>query len=116
MISLSGNIIRGKGVGRDIGFRTANLDCRKEDINLEYGVYAVRATVKDNIYNATLTIMNNPWSVEVYLINFENNDIYGEYMVINIVGKISEIEICESTILLQKKIKLDIKKAIKILA
>ena len=81
--SISGRIAKGLGLGKTIGYPTANiiLDNKNKIIPAD-GVYAVKVSVKDNIYNAMLNIgknptigQENPRTIEVNIFNF-NEDIY----------------------------------------
>ena len=115
MNSFSGKIIKGKGIGRELGFPTANIEINKNDLGLGAGVYAARAEILSKEYGAALTVMENPFIVEVYLINFPNSDIYGDTLEVSPIEKVSEIEKCDSQEELKEKIIADLKKIKKIL-
>lgn len=82
--SLAGKVIRGKKLGRGIGFPTANIkpaDMYK--LVPGNGVYAVRIAIEDQLFMGMLSIGTNPTvnrrpdirSIEVNIFNFEG-DIY----------------------------------------
>lgn len=83
--SVSGTVIEGRRIGRSIGFPTANIkpDSPNKLIPCN-GVYAVEVRVDDIYYPGMLSIGSNPTvntdknfrSIEVHILNFDN-DIYG---------------------------------------
>ena len=81
---LTGNVVKGKGLGRKIGFPTANIHVQ-QDYKLvpKNGVYAVKATVKNKTLNGMMNIGLNPTvdgstqSIEVNLFDF-SEDVYNE--------------------------------------
>ena len=83
--SVSGTVIEGKRIGRSIGFPTANIkpDSPNKLIPCN-GVYAVEVRVDETFYPGMLSIGSNPTvntdrnfrSIEVHILNFDN-DIYG---------------------------------------
>jgi riboflavin kinase/FMN adenylyltransferase len=80
--SLAGRVIRGDGVGRQLGFPTANLDVNGLALP-PGGVYAIRAEVDGQTYRAVLNIGNRPTRsqaaptlhVEAHLLDF-TGDLY----------------------------------------
>jgi riboflavin kinase/FMN adenylyltransferase len=84
--SVAGTIIKGRRIGRTIGFPTANIEPDSEHKLIpQNGVYAVDVKLGDNIFKGMLNIGSNPTvnkdkklrSIEVYILNFDN-DIYGK--------------------------------------
>jgi len=84
--ALSGQVIRGDGLGRQLGFPTANLDV--EGLVLPpAGVYAAHARVNDRRYMAVLNIGHRPTlnrpdlhlRVEAHLLDF-SEDLYGRQL------------------------------------
>ena len=71
-----GMIIHGKGVGKKLGCPTANLDCDLKNIKYKSGVYAAKAILGDETYQAGLVIQHSPARVEVYLIDYKGEDFY----------------------------------------
>ena len=81
---ITGVVVRGEGIGRDLGFPTANIEVPQSyKLIPAIGVYAVRVKFDGDIYNGMLSIGFNPTfpnrskSIEVNIFNF-NEDIYGE--------------------------------------
>ena len=88
----SGLVIRGDGIGRSIGYPTANIDIPAEKTNLNDGVYAARATVFGKTYASALVIQHQVKKVEVYMLGYDGVDCYGIQMSVDPIQKVSEIE------------------------
>ncbi|HTL56992.1 MAG TPA: bifunctional riboflavin kinase/FAD synthetase [Candidatus Limnocylindrales bacterium] len=94
--SLSGEVIRGDGVGRKLGFATANIDTNGLVLPPN-GVYAVRAVADTGSYRAVLNIGTRPTlqnpkprlQVEAHLIDF-NDNLYGTTLEIVFVEKLRD--------------------------
>ncbi|MCB2299775.1 bifunctional riboflavin kinase/FAD synthetase [Clostridium tagluense] len=93
--SITGEVIKGKQLGRTIGFPTVNLNYNKQYIIPKGGVYYTLAQYDNNIYKAITNIGYNPTveggklSVETYILNFDKQ-IYGEKVKINFVSRIRD--------------------------
>ncbi|MBW9156416.1 bifunctional riboflavin kinase/FAD synthetase [Clostridium sp. FP2] len=93
--SITGEVIKGKQLGRTIGFPTVNLNYNKQYIIPKGGVYYTLAQYDNNIYKAITNIGYNPTveggklSVETYILNFDKQ-IYGEKVKINFVNRIRD--------------------------
>jgi len=92
--SLSGEVVRGDGLGRQLGFPTANLDTDGLVLPPK-GVYAVRAQLPDRSHRAVLNIGLRPTlqdprprlQVEAHLLDF-SGDLYGKMLEIVFVDKL----------------------------
>ncbi len=93
--SLSGIVVAGEQIGRQMGFPTANIKI-KESIKLipEIGVYAVKVFHNENQHNGMLNIgyrptigNQNELSIEVNLFDF-NANLYDEELKIEFISKI----------------------------
>ncbi len=91
----TGVVVRGDQRGREVGFRTANLDVEPVQLPKD-GVYAVVARVLDEtgtpLLHGIANLGNRPTfeagrSVEVHLFGFEG-DLYGKRMRIGFVARI----------------------------
>ena len=82
--TISGNVVKGKQLGRTLGFPTANVH-PDESYKLipQNGVYVVRANYKGGVFNGMLNIGTRPTvdgtskTIEANLFDFER-EIYGE--------------------------------------
>lgn len=84
--SLIGKVVEGRKIGRELGFPTANiLPDFKHKLVPGNGVYYVEVNIDQFIYpgilnigtNPTVNSKNNVRSIEVYILDF-NEDIYGK--------------------------------------
>ena len=114
--SLTGKVVKGKGVGHSIGFPTANIQLPENLLVPRTGVYAVSVLYEDNRYDGVLNIGTNPTlggqdvSIEVHLLNFEG-DLYGKDIKVELYDFLRS-EICFSSLdELQRQIYEDIIKA-----
>lgn len=86
--SVAGKVVHGKKIGRTIGYPTANIAVDQIKLLPKKGAYIVDVFVKGQHLKGMLSIGTNPTvageelSVEVYILNFED-DIYGEAISVN---------------------------------
>ncbi len=88
----SGVVVKGKQIGRTIGYPTANIEV-KENYKLipANGVYAVKVNYRDALYNGMLNIGVRPTvdgtsrTIEVNIFDFKQ-DIYGEWLTIELIA------------------------------
>jgi len=93
---LNGTIVKGKQLGRTIGFPTANIHI-EEDYKLipKIGVYVVRAVVNNETVFGMMNIGFNPTvngekqTIEVHLFNFDK-DIYDQNIEVSLLHYIRE--------------------------
>ncbi len=103
-----GIIIKGEGIGKALGFPTANIDCEKDKVHLGGGVYAAIAMLDSKKYVAALVIVTAPWKVEAHLVGYNGPDVYGEFLSVSPVQKISTLETYASEDELKEKIAADV--------
>lgn len=92
---LTGTVIHGKGLGKDIGFPTANLHI-EESYKLipRNGVYVVKSEINNHTYFGMMNIGTNPTVSETNMqsieINFFNLDdsLYGSKLKIDMLERI----------------------------
>jgi len=81
-----GKVIKGIGLGRKLGYATANIDFHERKLMPVDGVYSCRAEHDGNMYDGMMFIGKNHFdpnrekSVEVNLFNFDK-DIYGDELI-----------------------------------
>jgi riboflavin kinase / FMN adenylyltransferase len=105
---LRGAIVHGDGLGKKLGYPTANIDCDKSEVHLGPGVYAAIATLDNKKYIAALVIMSKPPKVEAHLVEYEGPDVYGKYLTIEPVQKVGTISKFYTNDELKEKIAEDI--------
>ena len=118
--SIDGKVIKGRQLGKKIGFPTANVDI-KDYIIAKPGVYAVRAK-KQNTTKFIRGIANLGFRptfnqkkilLEVHLFNFSKN-LYNKYLSVNFIKFIRKEKKFKNIGQLKKQIKLDLLKAKKL--
>lgn len=91
--SVQGKVVQGNQRGRTIGFPTANLDIWEQKVVPAFGVYACRATIEGQTFNAVTNIGNRPtfdgmnMTVEAHLLDFDA-DVYGQEMTLAFVQRL----------------------------
>jgi len=105
---ISGIVVHGEGVGRGLGYPTANLNISPKNTKCKDGVYAAKAFLQNKEYKAALIIQEEVKKVEVHLFEYTGGDFYGLYMEVEPIQKVSEIETYVGEEQLKKKIKKDI--------
>lgn len=91
--ALCGRIRENRGIGRKLGFPTANIACDPMLVTPAEGVYASRATVDGTAYNAVTNVGCNPTvggrelSVETHLLDF-SGDLYTRKMEVCFVERL----------------------------
>jgi len=111
--SLCGTVIHGNKLGRTIGFPTANIMLSfKLKLLPQDGVYAVWAVFKGKQYKAMLnigfkpTVLGSSRSIEVHILDF-NQEIYGEFLKVELVEKIRDEKIFKDLKALKKQLEAD---------
>jgi riboflavin kinase/FMN adenylyltransferase len=122
--SIKGTIIRGKGIGRKIGFPTANIKpSDKYKLIPSNGVYAVMVRLDDRSFMGMLSIGYNPTvnknpskrSIEVNIFNFQD-DIYGRGVKVFFMHRLRDEKRFESISDLTDQMKLDKQLTMKLLS
>lgn len=93
---LTGKIVKGKGLGKDLGFPTANLKI-EENYKLipKTGVYVVKAMIENEEVFGMMNIGYNPTvggsekTIETYFFNLDKN-LYGKELQIEVLKRIRE--------------------------
>jgi len=112
--AISGRVVKGDQVGRQLGFPTANLEVAGL-ILPPNGVYAGLTRVKKKSYRVALNIGLRPTvaaavrqlRVEAHLLDFSGN-LYGEELTVEIGGKLREEKKFASAAELERQINRDI--------
>lgn len=115
---LNGTVVKGKQLGRTIGFPTANIHI-EEDYKLipKIGVYVVKAVVNQETVYGMMNIGFNPTvngekqTIEVHLFNFDK-DIYDQNIEVSLLHYIREEQKFESLEALKSRLNQDQKEAL----
>lgn len=119
---ITGTVVKGKGLGRQLGFSTANIRV-KEDYKLipKYGSYIVSSIINNVKIFGMLNIGINPTvdgnseSIEVHFFNF-NKDIYNKTIQIDLLKRIRDEQKFESVEVLKRQLAKDKKTALTYIA
>ena len=90
--SIMGEVVKGEGRGRQIGFPTANIDAGNQMLPPS-GVYAVQVKLEDCMFAGVLNMGTRPtfdgekFQIETHLFDFKKM-IYGEEIEISFIKKI----------------------------
>lgn len=105
---LSGSVIHGDGIGRQLGYPTANIPYCKAVTYFRPGVYAAMVTLGDKKYQAALAIHDKYSKTEVFLLSYQGDDFYGATIVIDPLQRLSGMEFYDTEAELKTKIKHDV--------
>jgi len=118
--SISGKVIKGKGIGRKIGYPTANIDTEDQMLP-PFGIYAIRAKLDKQMFDGVLsmgirpTIGDGIFQIEAHLFGL-NDYIYESRLEVIFIRKIRDEIAFSSLAQLCAQIEHDIVKAKEILA
>ena len=121
--SLSGTVIEGRRIGRTIGYPTANIKPHSQyKLIPANGVYAVEVEVNETRYLGMLSIGSNPTvnedvsfrSIEVYILNFDN-DIYGHNISVQFRKKLRDEKKFDNLMQLTEQMDLDMENTLRLL-
>ena len=115
---ISGEVVKGKGIGRTLDYPTANIHI-KESYKLipRDGVYVVKSVIDNTTVFGMMNIGTNPTvsgksrSIEVHFFNFDT-DIYGKNLKIEFLHWLRSEQKFESLEALKKQLNIDMTDAI----
>ena len=120
--SITGKVVKGKSIGRDIGFPTANIEVADEfKLIAAVGVYACRVQYMSQVYKGMCNIGYRPTvdhgdlTIEVHIFEF-NQQIYGEEITIIFVDRMRDERKFDGLKELSNQLKLDQESALKLLS
>ncbi|GGD22046.1 bifunctional riboflavin kinase/FAD synthetase [Hyunsoonleella pacifica] len=110
---LSGTVVKGKGIGKELDYPTANINI-KEDYKLipKQGSYVVKSVIDSETVFGMMNIGMNPTvngkteSIEVHFFNFSKT-IYGKDIQIDVLERIRDEQKFESILELKKQLQKD---------
>lgn len=110
--SVAGEVVRGKTLGREMGFPTANIEMPKEYALPKDGVYSTIVNVGGRLFRGITNIGEKPTvsdsckNIETNIIGF-NDDLYGKEIKIEFYKRIRDIVKFESIDELRKQLEKD---------
>jgi len=122
-LELNGIVVKGKGNGAKLGFRTANIQLNPLRTLPDHGIYVSRTHLRTGIFPSVTFIGESPTIykdhvtiqnplVETHLINFEQY-LYGQKIHIELIEKIRDVKKFSSLAELSKAISKDVEQAVK---
>lgn len=109
---LSGTVIHGDKLGRELGFPTANIDLHRRLVPLS-GVFVVRVVFNDETYYGAANIGTRPAVngtrvlLEIYIFDF-NREIYGQNINVTFLHKLRDEAHYDNLELLKAQIAQDV--------
>lgn len=110
---ISGEVVKGKAIGRTINYPTANLKLKeKYKLVPKNGVYIVQSTIEGEKIFGITSIGTNPTvggtekTIETHFLNF-NKDLYGKEITIAFLKFIRDEETFDSVEILKQEIEKD---------
>lgn len=118
---MSGKVVKGRSVGRSLGYATANVDIRRRQ-SAVLGIFAVRVHgLANGTFDGVASVGTRPTFdlckplLEVHLFDFDA-DIYGEYIHVDFLAHLRAEEKFASVDELVAQMKIDAENARKVLA
>ena len=118
---INGEVVKGNGIGKTIGFPTANILIKnKWKLLPSDGVYAVKVNINDRFLKGMMNIGQKPTvdgkckSLEVHIFDF-SNDIYGKAIKVKVIKRIRDEKKFKDLQGLKKQLFIDKNRVIQIL-
>ena len=118
---INGEVVKGNGIGKTIGFPTANILIKNKWKLLPCdGVYAVKLNINDRFFKGMMNIGQKPTvdgkgkSLEVHIFDF-SNDIYGKAIKVKFIKRIRDEKKFEDLQGLKKQLVIDKNRVIQIM-
>lgn len=118
--ALEGEVVRGDGIGRSLGYPTANIQPAPRQVVPRTGVYAVRVklgstTTMTGVLNIGTrpTVSGRSVRVEVHILNF-NADLYGRRLEVCFLRRLRDETRFADTESLKAQIAADIEQAVRL--
>lgn len=118
--SLQGTVTKGSGRGNQLGFPTANINLDNRDkLVPAVGVYFVKVFIDSGLFFGICNIGNNPTfnnmslkdssivNIEVYILNFSQQDLYGRKIEIQFLERIRDEIKFKTAEMLRKQMLID---------
>ena len=111
--SISGRVVRGLGLGRKLGFPTANVNLKRLQAPID-GIFAARVTGLGSVpldgvasVGTRPTIGGGTALLEVFIFDFDR-DIYGQYITVHFLKRLREERHFDDLAALQRQMHLDV--------
>ena len=115
--SLTGNVVRGNGIGHTIGFPTANIQPDPHKLIPKSGVYAAQVGNYKALVNigTNPTVGNSHLTIEAYLIDYKGDSLYNQTLTLSFAHRLRDEIHFHSLTELQQQIQKDLVQCAEIL-
>jgi len=110
---ITGNVVKGKGLGKTICFPTANIEIKQPyKLIPKQGVYLVKSNINNESVYGMMNIGTNPTfngkmqTIEVHFFNF-NNNLYNKIIIVEFLKRMRDEKKFESVNALKKQLLID---------
>lgn len=113
--AVSGEVVHGRGLGKIMGFPTANINIPQNMVIPKAGVYATKVTLPDGVFAGITnvgtkpTVNINEMNIETYIKGFDG-DLYGKMIKIEFLKRLRDIKKFKSIDELKSRLDEDIKR------
>jgi riboflavin kinase / FMN adenylyltransferase len=114
--SMSGRVVRGLGLGKTLGFPTANVHLKRRQTPID-GIFAARVSgLRGRTLDGVASVGTRPTVgggeplLEVFIFDFER-DIYGEHITVHFIERLREERVYPNLGLLKAQIREDVVRA-----
>lgn len=114
--SMSGRVVHGLGLGRDLGFPTANVNLKRRKSPV-HGIFAVQVDgIGDELIDGVASVGSRPTVgggktlLEVYLFDFDA-DVYGQYITVRFTERLRSEEHFDTIEAMQVQMHADVEAA-----
>lgn len=111
--SLSGEVVKGRGLGKDFNYPTANIKIAEDyKIIPKNGIYIVKSLIENKDFFGMMSIGTNPTvggtkkTIETHFLDLDG-DLYGKTLTIELLARIRDEEKFESVAQLKKAMQKD---------
>ena len=111
--TLTGTVVHGNGIGRELGFPTANIRLDANKLVPEEGVYKAETCIYGVWHKAVLNIGSNPTignkvqTIEVHIPDYQG-DLYGQEIQIRVLNRLRDEQRFANRVALAAQIQRDI--------
>jgi riboflavin kinase/FMN adenylyltransferase len=111
--SMSGRVVRGLGLGRELGFPTANVNLKRLQAPVD-GIFAARVSgLEGRMLDGVASVGTRPTIggghalLEVLIFDFDR-EIYGEYITVHFIARLREERHFADLPAMQRQMQLDV--------
>lgn len=110
--AISGTVIHGRGLGKTLGFPTANISIPPDAVIPKTGVYVTKVRLGESVFDGITNVGAKPTvgvdevNIETYIKGFDG-DLYGKTIMVEFIKRLRDIKKFESLNELKKQLEKD---------